>query len=111
MSFVDDIAERHGIDKRSVAFQYMVRKTKASDRGSKARRSLGNLYALYILAEDYLIGNQEGSRFTDLMARMKALPFGSKLQNHPLDNRLNDEVQRQYGVGKEMFPVLHKHLK
>lgn len=105
MSFVDEIAERHGIEKRSVVFQYMVRKTKASDRGSKARRSLGNLYALYVLAEDYLNENHEGSRFTDLMARMKALPFGSKLQNHPLDNRLNDEVQRQYGVGEEMLPV------
>ncbi|MCZ6805099.1 MAG: type II restriction endonuclease [Proteobacteria bacterium] len=46
-----------------------------------------------------------GSSFTDLMKRMKALPFGSKLQNHPLDNRLNDEIRRQYNVSDNMLPV------
>jgi hypothetical protein len=36
---------------------------------------------------------------------MKEMPFGAKLQNHPLDNRLNDEVRRQYGVNDSMLPV------
>ena len=39
------------------------------------------------------------------MQRMKSMPFGAKLQNHPLDNRLNDEVNRQYRVSSEMLPV------
>jgi hypothetical protein len=47
----------------------------------------------------------QGSRFTDLMARMKGLPFGSKLQNHPLDNRLNDEVRRKYNLPDNLLPV------
>jgi hypothetical protein len=83
----------------------MERKTKAATRGAKARRSLGNVYALLVLAEDFAVGKPEGSRFTDLLARMKALPFGSKLQNHPLDNRLNDEFGRQMEVTGDLLPV------
>ena len=44
------------------------------------------------------------------MQRMKALPFGAKLQNHPLDNRLNDEVKRQYDVSDSMLPVQPANL-
>ncbi|MBN2630451.1 MAG: hypothetical protein JXR75_07915, partial [Rhodobacteraceae bacterium] len=83
----------------------MERKTKAATRGAKARRSLGNVYALLVLAEDFVAGKPDGSRFTDLLARMKALPFGSKLQNHPLDNRLNDEFGRQMEVTGDLLPV------
>ena len=57
------------------------------------------------MCEDYLNGNTEGSRFTELMARMKSMLFGAKLQNHPLDNRLNDEVRRQYSAPDAMLPV------
>jgi hypothetical protein len=96
MGFVDAIAAKHAVPKNNLVVQYLVRKTRASERGSKARRSLGNLYALLVLSEDYV--NGVTSRSTDLHARMRALPFGSKLQNHPLDNRLNDEFSRQLGV-------------
>lgn len=34
---------------------YLNIKTKAASKGSKSRASLGNLYALYVLIEDYLI--------------------------------------------------------
>lgn len=103
MSFVEEIAKKHDVPASNLLVQYLVRKTRAADRGSKARRSLGNLYALYVLAEDYIAGRT--SRFTDLLARMRALPFGAKLQNHPLDNRLNDEFSRQYGVEGNLLPV------
>ena len=103
--FIDIIRERYGISAETTLYQYLVRKTKASDRGSKARKSLGNLYALYVLCEDYVAGEHQGSRFTDLLRRMRALPSGSKLQNHPLDNRLNDEIRRQYKVIDELLPV------
>lgn len=102
MSFIDIEANNLGIHKESISYQYLIRKTKASDRGSKARRSLGNLYALYVLCDDYL-NNVDGSTFTNLMSRMKALPFGSKLQNHPLDNRLNDEVKRTFSITDDNF--------
>jgi hypothetical protein len=110
-NFLEAIADNYGVDRNSVIFKYIERKTKASERGSKARRSLGNLYALYVLAEDYINENFEGSSFTDLMQRMKAMPFGSKLQNHPLDNRLNDEVKRQFNVGDNMLPVQPANLE
>lgn len=103
MAFVEDIAEEHGVPTKNLLVQYLIRKTRAADRGSKARRSLGNLYALFVLAEDYI--DDRTSRFTDLLARMRALPFGSKLQNHPLDNRLNDEFSRQLGVDGDLLPV------
>lgn len=105
MMFVKETATDYDVNPDSIIHKYIERKTKASNRDSKARRSLGNLYALYVLCQDYLDGNFNGSSFTDLMKRMKALPFGSKLQNHPLDNRLNDEVRRQYGVSNNMLPV------
>lgn len=103
MGFVQDIAKSKGLPEDNLLVQYLDRKTRAADRGSKARRSLGNLYALLVLAEDYLEGTE--SRFTDLLGRMRALPFGAKLQNHPLDNRLNDEFSRQYGVDGDLLPV------
>lgn len=103
--FVKEEAERYNVQSNSIIHQYITRKTKASERDSKARRSLGNLYALYVLCQDYLNGNEKGSTFTDLMGRMKSMPFGAKLQNHPLDNRLNDEVRRQYGASDDMLPV------
>ncbi len=103
--FVKEEAQRYNVQNNSILHQYITRKTKASERDSKARRSLGNLYALYVLCLDYLNGNENGSTFTDLMGRMKSMPFGAKLQNHPLDNRLNDEVRRQYGVSDDLLPV------
>jgi hypothetical protein len=106
-SFVRAIAVHHSLPTDSLVVRYLERKTKAASRGAKARRSLGNVYALFILAEDFLDGRAQGSRFTDLLARMKRLPFGSKLQNHPLDNRLNDEFARQMGVTGKLLPVQH----
>lgn len=103
MTFVEEKAEEYNIQKDNLIFQYLARKTRAADRGSKSRRSLGNLYALLVLAEDYIEGKT--SRFSDLLSRMRALPFGSKLQNHPLDNRLNDEFSRQMGVNGNLLPV------
>ena len=102
VNFLDIEAQNLNINPNSLAYQYLVKKTKASDRGSKARRSLGNLYALYVLCEDY-INDTDGSTFSNLMLRMKSLPFGSKLQNHPLDNRLNDEVKRTFKINDDRF--------
>jgi hypothetical protein len=104
-NFLDEIAKNYKIDNNSIIFKYLERKTRASETGSKARRSLGNLYALYVLAKDYINENFEGSSFTELMQQIKAMPFGSKLQNHPLDNRLNDEIKRQYKASNNMLPV------
>lgn len=88
---------------RSLLLQYLNIKTRAATRGSKARSSFANLYALYVLAEDYLKGGfdkagdyskYEGAIFSRLFQRQRELPFGSKLQNHALNHRLNEEFKK-----------------
>lgn len=103
--FFFPLLKKFGADKDHPISKYLYRKTAAVDRGSKARRSLGNLYALKVLAEDLISGYSEGTQFTLLLNRMRSLPFGSKLQNHPLDNRLNDEFSRCTGLGAPFLPV------
>lgn len=92
---------------------YLNNKTRAANRGSKARGAFANHYALYVVIEDYIqngFGKLEirepyakyaGARFSDLFRRQRELPFGSKLQNHALNSRLNDEFRKFYPtVGK-----------
>ena len=59
----------------SPLIQYLNIKTRSATRGSKARGSFANLYAIYVLIEDYLnqgfggrrdYSNYEGAKFTDL---------------------------------------------
>ena len=92
---------------------YLNHKTKAANRGSKARGAFANHYALYVVVEDYIrrgfgdgtvgvsYSKYAGARFSDLFRRQRELPFGSKLQNHALNSRLNDEFRKFYpSVGK-----------
>jgi len=92
---------------------YLNIKTRAANRGSKARGSFANHYALYVVVEDYIArgyadgespdeySKYEGAKFMDLFLRQRQLPFGSKLQNHALNSRLNDEFKKYYStVGK-----------
>jgi len=103
----------------SELLQYVARKTRSVSRDSKARASLGNLYALYVLVGDYLeslsenasYGEHEGLPLTEGIARMRRLPGGQKLQNHPLDNRLNDEFQRKFGDETDEVPVIQMASK
>jgi hypothetical protein len=92
---------------------YLNTKTRAANRGSKARGAFANHYALYVVVEDYIqkgfaagepgrYSQYEGARFTDLFTRQRELPFGAKLQNHALNSRLNDEFKKYYpSVGKQ----------
>jgi hypothetical protein len=77
----------------------------SASRGSKARGSFGNLYSVYVLVEDYVnrsyhksgdYRNAEGAQFTTLLARQRQLPFGSKLQNHALNHRMNQEFHKLF---------------
>lgn len=94
--------------------QYLNLKTKAANRGSKSRAGFANHYAIYVLVEDYLNGgfankggyaDYEGAKFTDLLRRQRELPFGSKLQNHALNHRLNEEFKKYFPVC-EYLPVI-----
>lgn len=93
--------------KQSELLQYLNIKTISASRGSKARGSFGNIYAIYVLVEDYIkrgfhisqaYEDAEGARFSDLFARQRELPFGSKLQNHALNQRLNQEFKKYFPV-------------
>lgn len=101
---------------KSPLLQYLNIKTRSVNRGSKARGSFANHYALYVLVEDYIskgyLGRKkghyqkyEGARFTDLFRRQQELPFGAKLQNHALNSRLNDEYAK-YFPSSDLRPIL-----
>ncbi len=92
------------IFRASPLLQYIDKKTKSANKGSKARGSFGNLYAIYVILEDYInkgfcenptsYEGYEGAVFSDIFKRQRQLPFGEKLQNHSLNNRANDEFRK-----------------
>jgi hypothetical protein len=101
------------IFKHSHLIQYLNRKTKSASKGSKARGSFANIYAIYVLVEDYLINgfhkegnysNYEGAIYNKLFHRQRELPFGANLQNHALNNRLNAEFENLFPT-LEYFPI------
>lgn len=98
----------------SPLMQYLNIKTRSATRGSKARGSFANLYAVYVLVEDYLkngfggrkdYSNYQGAKFTDLFQRQRELPFGGRLQNHALNSRMNEEF-KGYFPQAEYVPIL-----
>ena len=98
----------------SPLIQYLNIKMKSASKGAKARSSFANLYALYVLIEDYLKGDfansnkysdYDGARFADLFARQRQLPFGNKLQNHALNSRMNDEFRGLFPT-VEIQPII-----
>ena len=108
----DDDAE--DILQTSPLLGYLNNKTRAANRGSKARGAFANHYALYVVVEDYInkgfadgddaipYSKYQGARFSDLFKRQRELPFGARLQNHALNSRLNDEFRKFYPtVGKQ----------
>jgi len=107
-------AQADEVFERSLLLQYLNIKTRAANRGSKSRSSFANLYALYVLAEDYLnrdfdkagdYSKYEGALFSHLFKRQRELPFGSKLQNHALNHRLNEEFKKFFPTS-EFTPIV-----
>ena len=99
---------------KSQLIQYINEKTRSAGKGSKARSSFANLYAVYVIIEDYLsngfdkkgtYSKYEGALFSNLFTRQRELPFGSKLQNHALNNRMNSEFQKFF-PNSEFIPIL-----
>lgn len=104
---------------KSLLLQYVKIKTKSAERGSKSRSSFANLYAIYVLVEDYLKGgydksgkykDYEGAIFTNLFRRQRELPFGGKLQNHALNNRLNEEYKKFFPTSDQL-PIIRDVAK
>jgi hypothetical protein len=102
----------------SALLQYISLKTRSVNKGSKNRSSFANLYAIYVLIEDYLdqgfdkcsdYSAYSGASFNKLFIRQRELPFGGKLQNHALNNRLNAEFKKYFPT-KDFIPIL-RNLK
>jgi len=98
----------------SQLLEYINIKTKSANRGSKSRGSFANLYAIYVLLEDYInvvfnssrnYSEHEGAIFSDLFRRQRELPFGNKLQNHALNHRLNEEFHKYFPSTKEQVII------
>lgn len=98
----------------SLLIQYINAKTVSAQRGSISRSSFANLYAIYVVVEDYVAkgfdtsGNYSafvGSEFSELLKRQRQLPFGEKLQNHALNNRVNSEFQK-YFPNSDIVPII-----
>lgn len=99
---------------KNLLIQYINEKTKSVNKGSKSRSSFANLYAIYVIIEDYIAHdfdtssmyrNYEGAQFSHLFQRQRELPFGSKLQNHALNNRMNAEFQKFFPTS-DITPIL-----
>ncbi len=105
---------KHVFD-RSELLQYINKKTVSANRGSKSRGSFANIYAIYVLVEDYInkgfhsndkdYSQYEGATSTALMKRQRELPFGSKLQNHALNSRTNSEFEK-YFPSVQQIPII-----
>ena len=54
---------------QSLLLQYIIFKTKSADKGSKSRGSFANLYAIYVLVEDYV---KKNCKKDDLLITMGA---------------------------------------
>ncbi|MBL7729142.1 MAG: hypothetical protein JNM68_15705 [Dinghuibacter sp.] len=102
------------IFKKNQLIQYLNFKTRSANKGSKARSSFANLYAVYVIIEDYIAKGYtkqagypkyEGAAFIKLFIRQRELPFGSKLQNHALNNRMNAEFKKYFPTS-EFTPIL-----
>jgi hypothetical protein len=92
--------------------EYINIKTRSANKGSKSRGSFANLYAIYVLLEDYMkivfdehkdYSEYEGSIFSELFKRQRELPFGAKLQNHALNHRLNEEFHKYFPISNEQI--------
>lgn len=99
---------------KSQLIQYINEKTRSANRGSKARSSFANLYAIYVIIEDYIsngfdkndgYSEYNGALYNKLFARQRELPFGNKLQNHALNNRMNAEFEK-YFPSSDFKPIL-----
>lgn len=100
------------LKKNSLLLDYLERKTTAINRDSKSRYSFANLYAIYVVTEDYIkvkktmdYKDYKGLNFSKALARVKSLPFGAKLQNHALNSRCNEEFKK-YFSNQDLIPIV-----
>ncbi|MDR3244721.1 MAG: restriction endonuclease [Elusimicrobiota bacterium] len=118
--FIEDILKKDYQDKaqfiynNSPLLQYLDFKMGAVYGNSKTRRSLGNLYAIYSLLffyiEDFYCKKETyrefgGYNYNKLFSFCRDLYGGNKLQNHPLNSRVNGEFQNKFNANKDIIVI------
>ena len=107
-------AHAQEIFERSDLLKYLNIKMRSADRGSKSRGSFANIYAIFVLVEDYVANGFEkngnyskyaGAQYGSLFIRQRQLPFGERLQNHGLNSRCNEEFAK-YFPGTDVRPIM-----
>ena len=122
ISAVQDSVETDAAEtiEASHLLSYLHNKMKAAGGDSKSRKSFGNIYAIFVVVEDYRnkIENPDNqleaidynpARFGDLLARQRELFGGAKLQNHALNERCNSEfvkVMMKKGFMDSSGPII-----
>lgn len=120
--FILDILKEHypknyeDVYNKAYLIQYLDKKTNSVGKSSKSRPSFANLYAIYVLVEDYLnngyynsgkyIKEYDGMIFSNAFNRQRELPFGEKLQNHALNNRCNHEFSKYFNAVTLEVPIV-----
>lgn len=114
------LKDKYGKDAESLLslshiLQYLVHKTKSANKGAKARGSFANLYAIYVIIEDYLkngfdksgdYSDYMGAQFSVLFRRQRELPFGAGLENHALNSRMNEEFFKFFPTQIGIPPIM-----
>lgn len=122
ISAVQDSVETDALETvvASHLLSYLHDKMKAAGGNPKSRKSFGNIYAIFVVVEDYRskIENPDDqlevidyapARFGDLFTRQRELFGGAKLQNHALNERCNSEfvkVMRKKGFTDSAGPII-----
>ncbi len=120
--FITEILKTHfpkcyeDVYNNSYLIQYLDKKTNSVGKSSKSRPSFANLYAIYVLVEDYLNNGYYnsgkyskeyvGMKFLNAFNRQRELPFGEKLQNHALNNRCNHEFSKYFNTATSEIPIV-----
>lgn len=79
--------------------QYIGIKTQAVTRTTTRRGSYANLGTLLVILNDYLIHLEnyekyDGMKFSDYLVQVRELPGCAKIQNHAINDRLNQEFEK-----------------
>lgn len=111
-----DEEDGNALFENSYLLDYLDKKTNSVEKSSKSRGSFANLYALYVLIEDYIslgylsdkkdYSKYEGMMYSEAFNRMRELPFGEKLQNHALNSRCNDEFKKFFSSNTSEVPII-----
>jgi hypothetical protein len=91
----------------NLLLRYVGIKTQAVTRTTTRRGAYGTLGTLLVLLKDFLdhfdgYDNYPGMLFNDYLKEVRLLPGCSKVQNHAINHRLNQEFRKFFGQTVEL---------